>query len=291
MTGKDAFWVNGNALVKEDCRNFITYGFNYERGLGEMLEDAGHRAERIMDQVYGKPNYSKDYSEYNDWEKFTAYDLVSEGNSGVGNVHFSPNSKSDYDWGNPTDVQSYCDNWLSYPDLSGEAKTVNCSEWGNGDITEHHKWWFRHLPHAEGKNEETGIYNNWWKYFSLEHWNAPEKTVYDINDCTFSDIPAVTYSGSAAEPAVTVKNGDTLLVPDKDYTISYLNNNAAGTATAVINGINDYTGTKSIDFTIQHPKAPEPNNAVYSSPCILLRMLLSLLNSKTIYRLIYQLNW
>ena len=291
MTGKDAFWVNGNALVKEDCRNFITYRFNYERGLGEMLEDAGHRAERIMDQVYGKPNYSKDYSEYNDWEKFTAYDLVSEGNSGVGNVHFSPNSKSDYDWGNPTDVQSYCDNWLSYPDLSGEAKTVNCSEWGNGDIAEHHKWWFRHLPHAEGKNEETGIYNNWWKYFSLEHWNAPEKTVYDINDCTFSDIPAVTYSGSAAEPAVTVKNGDTLLLPDKDYTISYLNNNAAGTATAVINGINDYTGTKSIDFTIQQPKAPEPNNAVYSSPCILLRMLLSLLNSKTIYRLIYQLNW
>ena len=66
MTGEDAFWINGTPLKKEGCKNFVTYGFNYERGLGEMLEDAGHRTERTMDMIYGKPDYSKDYSEYND---------------------------------------------------------------------------------------------------------------------------------------------------------------------------------------------------------------------------------
>ena len=40
MVGKDAFWVNGSPL-KKNCRNFVAYGFNYERGVGEMLEDAG----------------------------------------------------------------------------------------------------------------------------------------------------------------------------------------------------------------------------------------------------------
>ena len=257
MTGKDAFWVNGTPLVKEDCRNFIAYGFNYERGLGEMLEDAGHRTESIMSSIYGKPDYKKDYSEYNDWEKFTAYDLVSKGNAGVGNVHFAPNSKSDYDWGNTDYVQSYCDNWLNYPDISGASKTVNCSAWGGGNMEEHHRWWFKHLPHAEGVNEETGTYNNWWKYFSLEYLNEESEKVRDITQCTFDSIPNVTYTGSAIEPAVTVKDGDKQLLLNEDYTVSYENNIGVGTASAVIQGINGYEGTYVLNFEIVPEEEPE----------------------------------
>ena len=161
MFGKDAFWVNGTPTQVPDCKNFIAYGFNYERGVGEMLEDAGHRMESIMNHVFGEPNYNKDYSKFNEWEKFTAYDKVAPGKAGVGNVHYAPNSTTDYEWGNTSSVSSYCANWLNYPDISGAAKKYTCSEWGNGDIREHHKWWFKRIPHAVGRNAKTNFFNNW----------------------------------------------------------------------------------------------------------------------------------
>ena len=282
MAGKDAFRVNGTPLVKEDCRNFIAYGFNYERGLGEMLEDAGHRTESIMDNVFGDPDYTKDYSEYNDWEKFTAYDLVSKGNSGVGNVHFAPNSKSDYDWGNDEYVESYCDNWYNYPDISGASKTVNCSKWGDGDMEKHHRWWFEHLPHVDGINKETGKYNNWWKYFSLDYLNCTAEEVRDITQCTFDSIPDFTYTGSAIEPEVTVKDENTLLTLNEDYTVSYENNIDVGTASAVIQGINGYEGTYIINFEIvpaEEPEITEPSleNALMNLLMLLMRLLYGIL--------------
>jgi hypothetical protein len=283
MVGKDAFWVNGTPMVKEDCRNFIAYGFNYERGLGEMLEDAGHRTESIMSNIYGSPDYAKNYSEYNDWERFTAYDLVSKGNAGVGNVHFAPNSQSDYDWGNTNYVQSYCENWLNYPNISGASKAVNCSDWGNGNMEEHHRWWFKHLPHVEGLNEETGIYNNWWKYFSLEYLNNTAEEVHDITKCVFESIPDVTYTGSAIEPAVTIKDGDTLLTLNEDYTVNYENNIEVGTASAVIQGINGYVGNYVINFEIVPAEEPEieeptPSQDVLTSLfMMLIRLLFSLI--------------
>ena len=282
MAGKDAFWVNGSPLVKEDCRNFIAYGFNYERGLGEMLEDAGHRTESIMNNIFGAPDYTKDYSEYNDWEKFTAYDLVSKGNAGVGNVHFAPNSKSDYDWGNTEYVESYCDNWDNYPDISGDSKTVNCSEWGDGDMEKHHRWWFEHLPHADGVNKETGNYNNWWKYFSLDYLNGEAEEVRDITQCTFDSIPDFTYTGSAIEPEVTVKDENTLLTLNEDYTVSYENNIDVGTASAVIQGINGYEGTYIINFEIvpaEEPEITEPSleNALMNLLMLLMRLLYGIL--------------
>ena len=166
MTGKDAFWINGQQMVKPGQRNYATFGFNFERGLGEMLEDAGHRMERTMDRIYGEPKYNKSYERYNDWEKFTAYDKVKPGKSGLGSIHYAPNSSEDYDWGNNKVVKSYYNAWLSYPDLSGGARQVECSEWG-GDIIGHHKWWFKHIPHVNMRNGSTGKYNNWWWYYNF----------------------------------------------------------------------------------------------------------------------------
>ena len=170
MVGKGAFWCNSPGL-DADCKLFVAYGFNYERGVGEMLEDAGHRAESILNEVFGEPNYSKDYSDFNDWEKFTAYDLVKKGCAGVGNIHWAPNSTEDYDWGNKRMVMSFCNDWKNYPNLTGTQKSVNCSTWGNGDIRKHHKWWFSMLPHADGINPNTGKENNWWHYFLLDYLN------------------------------------------------------------------------------------------------------------------------
>jgi len=73
-----------------------------------------------------------------------------------------------------------------------------------------------------------------------------------------NSIPAetYTYTGSDIEPAITVKHpvvGSTrILEKNTDYTVSYSNNRNAGTNTAkvTITGINDYTGSKDIPFTI-----------------------------------------
>lgn len=58
------------------------------------------------------------------------------------------------------------------------------------------------------------------------------------------------YDGTAKTPTVTVKNGDTTLVLNEDYTISYSNNTNVGTATITITGKGIYTGTVSKTFTI-----------------------------------------
>lgn len=67
------------------------------------------------------------------------------------------------------------------------------------------------------------------------------------------------YDGSACEPTVTLVhdkrvNGSSVgtytLVEDTDYTVSYQNHVNAGTAMATIVGKGNYTGTKTINFTI-----------------------------------------
>ena len=159
MAGPGAFWCNAPPLrgTGHASRRFIIMGFNYERGVGEMLESYGHRAESIMERVFrdkrGKENL---------WQRFTRHDRTHPGRAEVGNLHFAPNSAQDYDWANPTPVPTRAANWLNFPDLNGESMTLNTAEWGRGDIRGHHKWWFKHLPHVRG--EAGRIAYNWWQY-------------------------------------------------------------------------------------------------------------------------------
>jgi hypothetical protein len=159
MAGPGAFWCNAPPLedTQHASRRFVIMGFNYERGVGEMLEDLGHRAESILMKIFERTR-----GDANLFERFMRYDQKYPGRAEVGNVHFAPNSVRDYDWGNSRPVLSRCDNWYRFPDLSGEPRRVTCAEWGNGDIREHHRWWFRHFPHFIGATNS--ISYNWWEY-------------------------------------------------------------------------------------------------------------------------------
>ncbi len=160
MGGKGAFWCNGPVLKgTETCpRRFVVMGFSYERGVGEMLESFGHRAESIMARTF-----SGLQGEANLWERFTRYDLKAPGRAAVGTIHFAPNSERDYDWGNPRYVPSECYDWLNnFPNFQGDVRQVNAQEWGNGDLLQHHRWWLKHLPHVAGRTN--GIHHNWWQY-------------------------------------------------------------------------------------------------------------------------------
>jgi gliding motility-associated-like protein len=59
-----------------------------------------------------------------------------------------------------------------------------------------------------------------------------------------------TYTGSAITPTVVVKDGNTNLTLGTDYTVAYTSNTNVGTATVIITGIGNYTGTKTQTFTI-----------------------------------------
>ena len=71
----------------------------------------------------------------------------------------------------------------------------------------------------------------------------------DLSGCTLSNIPTYTYSGNANTPSPTIYlNGAALTA--NDYTLSYLNNVNAGTATVIVTGKGRYSGSKTQNFTI-----------------------------------------
>lgn len=74
--------------------------------------------------------------------------------------------------------------------------------------------------------------------------NASTITVDAIADQEYN-------AGQGLRPAVTVRNGGTILTLNTDYTVTYTNNYTAGsTAIVTITGINDYTGTRTATFNV-----------------------------------------
>ena len=72
-------------------------------------------------------------------------------------------------------------------------------------------------------------------------------------NCDVASIPTQVYTGSAIEPDVTVKDGETTLDLDEDYEVTYSNNVNAGTATVTITGKGNYSGETAATFTIVNP--------------------------------------
>lgn len=74
------------------------------------------------------------------------------------------------------------------------------------------------------------------------------KSISSMNASLSADTFA--YTGLEIKPEVTLTDGNTTLVRDVHYTVTYTNNINAGTATAVIVGKGNYTGQLTLTFTI-----------------------------------------
>lgn len=87
-------------------------------------------------------------------------------------------------------------------------------------------------------------------YFGVKRVTFQIKPVSTMNKAKLDPIPAAVYTGNAVEPActltMTVKvngvNETRTLVRDTDYTVTYLNNVRAGTATVQFEGKGAYSG-------------------------------------------------
>ena len=75
----------------------------------------------------------------------------------------------------------------------------------------------------------------------------------DLQDAWIEAIADQTYTGEALTPAITVKDGETTLTLNTDYTVAYADNTAAGTATVTVTAKegSDYSGTATKTFTIK----------------------------------------
>lgn len=56
MVGKGAFWCNSPA-TEQNCKRFVIMGFNYQRGLKEMIHSFGHRAESILSRHFNSQDF------------------------------------------------------------------------------------------------------------------------------------------------------------------------------------------------------------------------------------------
>ncbi|MGE5072324.1 MAG: hypothetical protein ACM3MF_02765 [Anaerolineae bacterium] len=179
MGGAGAFWCNGPQLANTaGCpRRFVVMGFNYERGVGEMLHSYAHRSESILAKVFNsldflmwayKPGRSPATitpgQALNLFQRFVLFEQIAPGMSGVGLVHYPPNGAKDYDLGNPNLVKSTCYDWMQFPNFKGDVRMISSTEWGGGDERHFQQWWLRHLPKVAGR--QNGIHNNWWQYIA-----------------------------------------------------------------------------------------------------------------------------
>lgn len=63
-------------------------------------------------------------------------------------------------------------------------------------------------------------------------------------------VDSAVYNGLAQTPAPIVVYNGIVLEEGTDYTVAYANNDRVGTATATVIGKINYTGTKTVSFTI-----------------------------------------
>jgi hypothetical protein len=150
-------------------RTFAVMGFSYERGIGEMVHDLGHRAEYLIPQGIGYATWDRfDGQRWRYAEDFycppapdATHPEVDPPVGHAGNPHFPPNAYCHYQYDRDYPVLSDADDWANFPNLTGAQTIVNASTWGatqEGFMV----WWLGRFPRHSGKSSVG--YHDWWRY-------------------------------------------------------------------------------------------------------------------------------
>lgn len=116
-----------------------------------------------------------------------------------------------------------------------------------------------------------------------------------------SAIKNYTYTGKAIKQSgITLKDGSYTLKNNTDYTVKYINNTNAGTATVIITGIGKYCGCIMINYTIAKAKVTTANVTLSNSrlsytgsalkPSVAVKVAGKTLKSRTDYTISYSNN-
>ena len=199
MAGPNSFFINGPSFADVGFDRAIAgYGFNYERGVAEMIHDLGHRTENHGQRAFG------------------GWNLAIPGD-GLGPLHRQlsgnrcrslrrrhlpcarqrrrPLRLRRHRAASPATA---CD-FANYPGLTGAATTVGRDTWACGPHPDYHRdylnWYFAMMPRNDGTAAD-GHVANWYKY--IWDFNSYEAgTGLARGEDAFGAAPIVRRSGAA----------------------------------------------------------------------------------------------
>jgi hypothetical protein len=129
-------------------QTYTVYHCNYARNVSDAVEAHMHQIEALLRHVDSR----------------LFWDLFVGGDKGkrCGWAHYPPNAKTDYDWANPTYVQSDIEDWR--PEGKGTLQRINCERW-NGDSLGWFVYWMQNVPGADnGLTYRGRALTNWWTF-------------------------------------------------------------------------------------------------------------------------------
>lgn len=149
----------------------------------------------------------------------------------------------------------------------GDVVTVTVTPDEGWSVKEISGQWYAAIAAARSQSPSIDLLNsieltpvegqtNQWT-FTMERANVEFSCTYNKlmthSDITISEIPEQVYTGQALTPTFTVQDGSTTLIEGVHYTVTYLNNTGAGTASIIITAMEGtiYGGSVTITFTIQ----------------------------------------
>lgn len=147
-------------------RTYTVYHYNYQRGLGEMLENHMHQVEHLLNHVDGRDTAPPEkWPELLFWGKFVgsnvSHKLTTEPKR-CGWTHYAPNSETDYDWQNSRFVETDIEDWR--PDGIGKTQKMNADRW-NRDPIQWRIYWMQALPGLNhGLTYKGRKLRNWWSF-------------------------------------------------------------------------------------------------------------------------------
>jgi hypothetical protein len=193
-------------------------GYNYERGVTEMLHDLGHRAENALQPALGSTLWNRFDGQNQRYAQDYACPAAPDGthpevdtsNTHLGNVHFPPNAYCQYQYDRNVSVLSDAQDWKdNYPNLTGQKTTITCSTWGC-DQRGYLMWWFDHFPRKPGTINSV----NWWRYiFFLPSIANPTPTNTRTSTPTATKTATPTGTPTATKTATPTGTPSATTVP------------------------------------------------------------------------------
>ncbi len=154
---------------------YTVYHYNYQRGLGEAVEDHMHQLEALLNKVDGRDTTPPEkWPDLLFWGKFVGSDVshkIVTTPAHCGWTHYAPNSEKDYDWANKRYVETDIEDWR--PDGGGQTQRMNCDRWG-GDNVRWKVYWLQAIPGANsGLTFKGRPLRNWWVF--VADWDRAQR--------------------------------------------------------------------------------------------------------------------
>jgi GH25 family lysozyme M1 (1,4-beta-N-acetylmuramidase) len=270
--------------VKGARENGIPYGF-YFYSYAKSTDDIDKEIKQvlgILDKLNAAGNYASTAS------LPFAFDIEDSSQTGLGKKKltqmtvkfcnairdegYSPMVYANENWyTNYLELDTLIDNgysiWFArWPDSPNFSKKITIGDTG----VVPHVWQYTSSGSVAGQRVDMNVmYYDTMAQINKNHEENPG----NMGGLTFSSIADVVYHGGINNPDFKVYDGETELVPNVDYTVSYSNNINAGTGIISITGMGKYFGVRKTTFNIL-PKPveitvdPIPAQAYAAAPII-----------------------